>query len=74
LLQRGLGAKRASPAKQPLELKMTISELINGKLKRAKMVGLFFWLAFAATFFLPDESSDLIKFFPLLDSWARACI
>lgn len=40
---------------QTLDNNMTIGEAINGKLRRAKIVGFLFWLAFAATMFIPRE-------------------
>ena len=43
---------------------MTIEELIAGKLRKAKIVGFLFWLAFAATIFFPFEGN--LFFFSLI--------
>jgi hypothetical protein len=44
---------------------MTISELIHGKLRKAKIIGFLFWLAFAATIFMPGEGNMFfVSFIP----------
>lgn len=43
---------------------MTIEELVSGKLKKAKIVGFMFWLAFAATMFFAQNAN--VFFFSLI--------